>query len=366
MKIKVAKSVFFPQYKKVADLVRKRILNGSYSIKVFPSERRLADELGVNYMTVRRGLQILETEDILVRQPNGRMRVKHIQQGKKTHLNFCFLSPSSSSGDVETWRWAVKKATANLPCTVRPVLFMHWDDPILLDCLKGFDGIFLYPPPEEVPEMVAGYLRQPEHPVIVLDEDLSAYGAPSIQLFPPVSIQKLLDHLAALGHTRIGCFNTQPGHVVQSRINQWRYWMAAHGFTGHLADHPLSLHGDTMASAYHVMKELLEDPARTETAWLCVTAPPAAGAMRAMLDKGLMPGRDIAICSVNGESLAQMLNPRLTSLESADPAPYLAICLEWMMKGSGHWQGPLLMRPHDVPLYVRESTQPGVALNTIL
>ena len=41
----------------VSELVRKRILNGSYSLKVFPSERRLADELSVNYMTVRRGLQ---------------------------------------------------------------------------------------------------------------------------------------------------------------------------------------------------------------------------------------------------------------------------------------------------------------------
>ena len=114
---------------------------------------------------------------------------------------------------------------------------MNWEDPILLDCLKGFDGIFLYPPPEDLPEEVANNLRHSEHPVIVVDEDLSAYGVPSVQLFPPVSIQKLLDHLAAQGHTRIGCLNTQPGHrVIQDRINQWRYWMASHGLTGHLAD----------------------------------------------------------------------------------------------------------------------------------
>jgi len=355
----VAKSSFHPQYKKVTEIVRERILNGSYSLKPFPSDRRLADELGVNYMTVRRGLQILKKENILVRLPNGRVRVKHIQQGKKVHLNFCFLSPASSSA-VDSWRWAVQKATENFPCSVRSVLYMNWEDPILLDCLKGFDGVFLYPPPEALPEAVASNLRHSKHPVVVVEEDLSSYGAPSIQLFPPVAVQKLLDHLASLGHTKIGCLNTQPNHrEIQDRINQWRYWMAAHGKTGHLADHPAPVHGDMILAAYDAMKRLLEDPEREETAWLCVTTPPALGAMRAMLDKGLQPGRDIAICSVNGENTASVLNPPLTSLESDDPAPYLAVCLDWMMRGGGHWQGPLLMRPNDVHLHIRESTQPG-------
>ena len=359
LKIIVAKSSFYPQYKKVTEVIRERILNGSYSLKLFPSERRLADELGVNYMTVRRGLQILEKENILVRQPNGRMRVKRIQQGKKTHLNFCFLSPSSS-GDIDIWRRGVHKATAKLSCTVRNIFFMNWNDPILLDCLKGFDGIFLYPPPEDLPEEVASHLRHSEHPVIIVDEDLSSYGVPSIQLFPPVSIQKLLDHLAALGHTRIGCLNTQPGHRgILDRINQWRYWMASHGLTGHLADHQAPLHEDLVVPAYDVMKKILEDPDRQETAWVCITTPPALGAMRAMLDKGLQPGRDLAICSVNGEGVASVLNPPLTSLEAADPFPFLSICLDWMLRGGGHWRGPLLMRPNDVPLVIRESTQPG-------
>ena len=116
------------------------------------------------------------------------------------------------------------------------------------------------------------------------------------------------------------------------------------------------------------MTKILEDPQRKETAWLCITTPPALGAMRAILDKGLQPGCDIAVCSINGESIASVLNPPLTSLEPADPAPYLSICIDWMMRGGGHWQGPLLMRPHEVPLIIRESTQPGagrgVPLNT--
>ncbi|MBN8712003.1 MAG: substrate-binding domain-containing protein [Verrucomicrobia bacterium] len=356
----MADSKFFPQYKKVAEIVRKRIIQGSYSIKLFPSERRLAEELGVNYMTVRRGLQILEKENILTRLPNGRMRVKRIQQGVKNHLNFGFLTPTFTSGAVESWRLAIDKVSSTLPCSVRPILYMHWDDPILMDALDGFDGVFLISIPEKIPDPVAKKLREQEHPVVVIDQDLTAMGAPSIQLFPPVFVQKLLDHFDAGGHRRIGCFNTQ-AHTpdVDDRINQWRYWMNAHGFTGRLVDEPASSYGDPVECAYESMKRLLKNGKPPETAWLFITMPAALGAMRALLDRGIKPGIDVAMGAVDGERLASMLNPPLTALEPPDPTPFISVCLDWMMKGGRQWQGPLLMRPSDVPLVIRESSQTG-------
>lgn len=351
---------FFPQYKKVAEIVRRRIIQGSYSLKLFPSERRLAEELGVNYMTVRRGLQIIEKENMLARLPNGRMRVKRIQQGKKTHLNFGFLTPTFTSGTVESWRMAIEKVTADLPCSVRPILYMHWDDPILMDAMEGFDGIFLVPIPETIPESIASRLREQEHPVVVVDQDLSSYGAPSIQLFPPVFVQKLLDHFESLGHKRIGCVNTQTTcQEVEDRINQWRYWINAHGFSGRLVDESIAPHGDPVERGYEAMTRILSGGKVPETAWLFITTPAAVGAMRAMLDRGIKPGKDFALGSVNGDRLASMLNPPLTSLEPPDPVPFITACLDWMMKGGRHWKGPLLMRPSDVPLIVRESSKPG-------
>jgi len=76
-------------------------------------------------------------------------------------------------------------AVKNLPCSMRPVIYMHRDDPILIDAIAGFDGVFLNP----IPAPIARILRKPEHPVVVLDEDFSRYGLPSIQFFPPVFIQ---------------------------------------------------------------------------------------------------------------------------------------------------------------------------------
>jgi DNA-binding transcriptional regulator YhcF (GntR family) len=353
------KKPFIPNYKRIVDSLRRRILDGNYTIKPVPSERQLAEEFGVNYMTIRRGFQILLKEQLLIRQPNGRMRVKRIQHGAKEHLNFAFLMPTMFSNALELWRSGIERATAGRSCSVRPLLYMHWDDPILIDSIEGFDGIFLSCIPEPVPDFIADRIRQPRHPVVVVDHDFSSFGIPSIRVFPPVFIQKLLDHLASLGHTRIGCLNTQPeDSEVRERIDQWRLWMAIHHFSGQLLNSPVRAHGDPIPHAYELMDRTLAAEQR-ETAWFCITTPAAIGAMRAILDHGLTPGRGLAICAANGEGIASMLNPPLTALEAVDPTPFITYCLDWMSTGGLSWEGPLLMQPAEVPLVIRESTQPG-------
>lgn len=347
---------FLPDYKKVASLVRRRILHGSYALKPIPSERLLATEIGVNYMSVRRGLKLLEAEGLIRRNSSGRMEIKRARQGNKKHFNIGLLMPTCTSASMGVWRVAIEKACTGLPCSIRPVLFLHWDDPILTSALEGFDGVFLSPIPQPLPESLAERLRPSRNPVVVIDHDFTSHGIPSIQIFPPAFIHRLLDHLEKLGHRTIGCLNTQPDNPeIRDRIYQWRYWKEAHAVTGRLADHPVPVHDNPILKAHRVMTELLSG-GMPETAWFCTTTPAAIGAMSAMLDQRLQPGRNIAICSANGEGLASMLNPPLTALEAKDPAPFITRCLEWMMEGGQNWKGPLLMRPSEVPLVVRAST----------
>ncbi len=356
----MAKSEFFPSYRKVAKTIRNRILHGDYALKPIPSERHLALELGVNYMTVRRGLQILEEEGLLFRDANGRKKVKPLEQGVKKHLNFAFVSPALASHALEVWRSAIEKAAVARGCRLRPVLFVHWDDPILKDVLEGFDGIFLVPVAEPVTDIALERLRNSQHRVVVVDHDFSRYGIPSLRLFPPVFIQRMLDHVAERGHSCIGCFNTQPSdQEVFERIGQWRLWMAAHGYSGRMINEAIPPQGDPTEHAYEVMNKLLESsPAPEETAWFFTTAPAALGATRALLDHGLQPGRDVLTCVANGEGMASMLNPPITALEPVDPIALVSIAVDWMRTGQ-HWQGPLLLQPSEIPLVIRESTQPG-------
>lgn len=344
-----------PYYKSVADLMRERILDGDYGLKPFPSERMLAEELGVNYMTVRRGLSLLEQEGILRRQPNGRMAIS----SDKEHRNIALLVPSVASQNLEAMIRRIELAAADMPCTLRTVLYRHWEDQTLRDAIEGFDGTFLYPISDKIPQPVLHFMQQPQHKVVSFEYNESLRGIPTIRPFPPVFVEKLLEHLKELGHRNIGCLNTQPpGTEVADRINQWRYWMAAHDFHGRLVDITPLRQSDSNANAYAAIKQILEDETNpmTETAWLCVTAPAAMAAMRAILDHGLQPGKDIAVCAINGEGFATYLNPRLTALEQPDTLPFARICLQWMLADAQPWKGPLMMHPPDVPLQIREST----------
>jgi DNA-binding LacI/PurR family transcriptional regulator len=202
-------------------------------------------------------------------------------------------------------------------------------------------------------------LRDPRHSVVVVDHDFSSYGIPSIRIFQPVFIHQLLNHLESLGHTRIGCFNTQPeDSEVRERVDQWRFWMAIHGFSGRLVNSCVPPGGDVSSHAYETMDKILSEKHNEETAWFFITAPAAIGAMRAMHDHGIMPGKDISTCTANGEGfLASMSHPRLTALQSSDPVPFITYCLDWIAKGHKAWEGPLLMQPAEVPLVIGESTR---------
>jgi len=349
---------FLPNYKNVANLMRRRILHGAYALKPIPSERQLAEEIGVNYMSVRRGLRVLEKDGLLMRGEEGRMEIRRARQGQKTHFNFGLLMPTFKSSAMGLWRIALEKACSHLPCNIRPVVYLHWDDPVLLNAIKGFDGIFLSPLPAPLPEPLAARLRPPTSSVVVLDEDFSGHGIPSIQIFPSIFIHRLLDHLKSLGHQKIGCLSTQPDNPeIRERINQWRLWKEMNGIGGNLEDHPVPPHGDPIQQAYKIMSQLLRG-SREETGWFCTTTPAALGLMSALNDLGQRAGHQVAVCSANGEGIAAMFDPPLTALEAHDPGPFIHQCLDWMVEGGQIWRGPLLMRPTHVPLAIRGTTIP--------
>lgn len=345
-----------PYYKSFAAVMRERILSGDYGLKPLPSERTLAEEMGVNYMTIRRGLNLLESEGLLSRQQNGRMGVSSTRR----HRTIALLVPSvSASQNIEAMIRRIETTAAGMPCTLRAVLYRHWEDQTLRDAVEGFDGTFLYPLSESVPQAVLHFLQKAQHKVVSYECNASLRGIPTIRPFPPAFVEKLLEHLRSLGHRAIGCLNTQPpGTEVEDRINQWRYWMAAHDYKGRLVDIGSLPHADGNAGAYRQMKQMLKDKhtPMQETAWLCITAPAAMATMRALLDHGLQPGKDIAVCAINGEGFASYLNPRLTSLELPDTTPFIRICLQWMLGERPNWEGPLMMQPANVPLEIHEST----------
>lgn len=339
----------------IIEVLERRIKHGDYLIKELPTERELAYEFGVSNLTARRVYQKLIEKKLLAKKPNGRPIIRTDSPLKQ--MQIAFLAPAFSQ-HIDRWRLAIQFATEKFNSFLRPFYFLHWDDPIIVNDLANFDGAFVLPIVEEpIPQKVLEQFCKRMPPVVSLDVDLSPYGIPTLEMMPPVFVQSLLDYLFSIGHRSIHCLSVYyRSTVIQSRINQWQIWKAARGIDGELID--VILTGPKASSfqgAYETVKNLLKKPL-TCTALLCTTTPCAMGAMRACIEEGIMVGKDLSICSIDGEGYAPYLHPSLTCLDNADPFPYVAVCLEWMQRGGENWIGPLKMAPTTPTLFYGEST----------
>jgi len=346
------------KYDAISNLIEKRIRLGDYALKGIPAEEALASEVGVGRMTARRAMLRLVEKGVLVRQPNGRLAVnRENAEGAPRVSQIAMLMPAWQSSFLLGWQVAAAQVTSKLNAVIRKVDFVHWDDPLIAEAMDRFDGVLLYPSAEPVPAHVMDRLREHQTPLVVLDTDWSMHGIRSIDLMPASQTHDLLEHLASLGHQRIACLNTQPMTLdIPDRIKQWEVWMSERGWAGRLICEPVASYGDAVGRSYDVMTKFLRARKPDFTAMLCVTAPAAVGAMRAMLDAGIRIGQDVSVCAINDEGLGRYLNPTLTATQIPDIEPFLEVAVEWIQQRKPDWDAPMLLQPSSVPFFVGEST----------
>lgn len=347
-----------PKYDRFASVLEMRIRKGDYLLRDFPTEQELADEIGASRMTARRALLRLMDKGLLVRKPHGKIEINAQHEQASRRPSLAFLQPAFSSPIFESWRFAVERAAEKFDASVRKVDFVHWDDPVIPQTLAGFEGVFLVPSSETIPQSIVGRLTSAKN-LIALDTDLTQLGIPSVQLLPPMFVARLADHLYELGHRKICCLNTQPhDEVVTQRIAQWQLWQRMHRVEGELIDEPIEPFAHETPKAHEVMTRLLKEKRFNATALLTITGGSAHGAVRAFHDVGMQVGKDVSVCAVEGGGIARYHVPSMTSLQTPDPAPYLEACLDWFNRREGAWVGPLLVQPASVSLFVGESTGP--------
>ncbi len=348
------------KYLLVAERLSHRIRAGDYHVHGVPSERELALQVGVSHATLRKSIQVLLDAGLLIRQPNGRLAVAEATGEGRSQKQIALLCPAWESSEVNFWNIGLSQLRERYGFGLRMVHYTHADDPIVRTTISQFDATFFLPPGEPT-EQHAEELLKLGKPLIILNNDWTPWGIRSLRMLPPVFIQRLLDHLASLGHQRLACFNVQPkGSVITQWIRQWELWCAANNLKGELIDEPVRPHTDTLAAAYRLMDQRIREGRLNCTGMLCLTETAALGTARAVLDHGMRLGEDIAICTV-GSQRCEYLPITFTTLAEPDPKPYLAACLEWALGEPGtQWHGPLLVEPSDTQVIVRQSTVPDI------
>ena len=145
---------------------------------------------------------------------------------------------------------------------------------------------------------------------------------PSDDLFDSVdcdrmlAMRKLLQGLSQAGYERIAfvgwdeIYNGVRRTFSEERARSYKQWMTAHG---RFEEDLCRIEDNSEQSGYRLTRELLALPRPPEAIVAC-NDNMAVGAYRAIAEAGLSMPADIAVASFNDISVAQFLNPPLTTV----------------------------------------------------
>lgn len=347
------------KYTQVMSVIERRVRAGDYLLRDIPGERRIAEETGVSYMTARKAVTELLKKKVLIRRPDGSLSPNPTYGDESNLAPVVLLYPAFPSPYLAHLHHLVRAALREHKLTLRPVFYVHWDDPAVLEAVVNQGGALVIPSTDPPPPRVVEAFRANQ--VVILDGDLTQEGVPSIRLFPDLHLEQVFTHLTGLGHRRIDCVNAQQHNPeIDRRIALWRGWLEVHGCTGRLWDRPAASYADPTPLAREMMNQAIGAGRVEATALLCTTFPAALGTVRALWEHGRQIGCETAVCSMNIEYPARFGCPSMTGLDMPDVSAILDRCFDWFLD-SGPWSGDLLIEPSNPLFFHGESTgsRPG-------
>jgi len=356
-------------------MLRDRIISGEYRAGSYlPSERRLAEEMGVARMTLRAAIDRLVAEGLVERQPGGRgtLVVEGARKGGAVQIGVVHLALELTGWpEGATILRGVTDRLAELGYAAQ-VMAHGWYDgkprhshearstPVL-----GIEDL------EKLHERVAGVvfvevidkqiqrcalaLEERHFPVVVanLEHDLPL---PATYVDHARYIRQAVEILISLGHRRIAYVGQRaPEIFYPSALRAYHEVMESHGLPH---DESLLALTDTNsgAAAYRVVRAMLVAP-QPPTAFVAARDLYAEGACHAIEDIGAEVGRDISVFGFDDISW-QSRDPYITTFR--EPCHEMgAVAAEMIVERVTHGWRPIEKREIEAKLIMRRTVGPA-------
>ncbi len=348
-----------PRQDNVVDTLRERLSVGYYGRRAFPSERALAKEFSVSYMTARTAVLRLLEEGLLVRE--GRSTIPNPDRQHSARREFLFVVPNWNNPAYWLWYPAIEKAAARVGGTSRFIVYDNWTDPVIYNIFQEpADGIFIYLYPD-VPEAILRLMEKRRGQTVIIGEDHTDRGIAMLDLTPTNGVDLLVQHLEELGHTQIDCFNSEPhsnGELL--RVQYWQEALASHGLTGNLIDNPATPGVDALVVAYDAAMQRIRNGQGFSSAVFCTSTRVAMGLSRACYDLNQGVGSRISICTMGTYDNCRYLTPSLTCLVTPNLEIFADRAVKYIMEPAPFAGSSIRFQPQNADVYFGESTGPFV------
>ncbi|MCS7283430.1 MAG: LacI family DNA-binding transcriptional regulator [Anaerolineae bacterium] len=201
------------------------------------------------------------------------------------------------------------------------------------------------------------YLLDHNFPFVAFGRANEEWDFPYVDVDNAAGTRMAVEHLTALGHWRIAVIAWPEDSLTGSyRLQGYLEGMAAAGLSVDPEWIVRTEHSE--AAGRQAMQALLAlPPDRRPTAVVTMSDLMAIGAMNALYEAGLQPGRDVSIVGFDDVPMAQYLRPPLTTLRQpiAEVGAKVVEMLLRLIRGEPLPERRVLLMPR---LIVRESSGP--------
>lgn len=315
----MTEKTFVPLYRKIYLDMKQKILDGNYaSGEKLPYERELCDLYGVKRVTIRKSLELLANEGLIV---------KHMGLGSFVAQR-SVSAPSSNSESASTILFIMRRNENDIyhntsSCNTR--LFFEMEQicrrhGYLLSYL-GLDeatrlsdivrdhpvsGIFLVSSYHEATIRELAKLKMPAVLLNHCDDNMLSVMPDNLMM-----VMQVIDYLAEMKHHRIAYIDGMPdSRNAMERWHAFRFAMYAHDLP---VDPALYVVGNwTYEGGRAAARELLKLD-KLPTAVFAASDMMAAGAMEELRQSGLRIPEDISIVGYDNLDIDVMLSPPLSS-----------------------------------------------------
>ncbi|MEH0422384.1 LacI family DNA-binding transcriptional regulator [Streptomyces sp. B21-083] len=180
---------------------------------------------------------------------------------------------------------------------------------------RRVDGMIVAPSAD--PGALVAYLTRHDVPTVFLDRvlDTASDSAPRFDQVCAENAEpmaRLMAHLTALGHRRIGLVAGRAGlSTTAERITGYRIGLASAGLPH---DERLVAHGDSESQGAERATAALLSLAAPPTALVTANNAMTIGALRALRERGLTVPGDLALCCFDDFAWADLFTPGLTAI----------------------------------------------------
>jgi len=300
-----------PKYLIVEKHIKKAIANKTLVDKL-PGERSLAKELGFSYMTIRKAIENLVTQEVLYKIPTKGTYVNTDQKNKKKTATIGYFLDSSIKSGISSPYYslllnAIEKEAAKSDYSV--VYFSDNSPDRLESTLKKLDGVIATCFPR-IEDIILNIKEQV--PVVVIENSAADKTIPSIIIDNFNANVEAVDYVSQLGHGNIGFMMG----LDDSDIGKSRYAGHIHGLNKNKlnVEEQLVFRGNYSYEAGIEGAEYYLSLDNIPTAIICANDSMALGAMQRFKQAGYDIPQDISIIGFDDIDVASQIVPTLTTI----------------------------------------------------